>query len=211
MVGTRLMPLVLAVAVGSLVSAALAIRVGRKWPAAASLAVAALGLGLLAAALDVDASYQAILIAMLVLGVGLGVAQAVTTDAIMSAASERLGARAAAINDAALQFGAAFGVAVLGTVFNARYRAALDQADITATLPDAAQRIATDSLAGALQTADAIATAGQPTTAAALADASRNAFVTGLGWSMATGVAVTVVAAMVVTRFLPHRDSAVPT
>lgn len=206
-VGTRLIPLVLAVAVGSLVSAALAARVGRKWPTAAALAVAAVGLGLLADALDVAPSYGAILAAMLVLGVGLGVAQAVTTDAIMSAAAERLGARAAAINDAALQFGAAFGVAVLGTVFNARYRAALDQADVTATLPDTARRLTTDSLAGALRAADALASADQPTTALALADAGRDAFVSGVGWSMAVGAVVTFVAAMIVTRFLPHRNS----
>lgn len=146
MVGTRLIPLVLAVALGSLVSAALAARVGRKWPAAGSLAVAAIGLGLLADALDVDASSQAILIAMLVLGVGLGAAQAITTD----------------------------------------------------TLP------------GARQTADAIATAGQSTTAAALVDASRDAFVTGVGWSMATGAVVTLVAAMVVARYLPHRNTRIP-
>lgn len=50
-----------------------------------------------------------------------------------------------------------------------------------------AQAITTDTLPGARQTADALATAGQPTAAAALVAASRDAFVTGVGRSMATG------------------------
>src|SRR5205814_9063444 len=90
-------------------------RIGSRIPIAVGLAVAAVGLGLLAGA-DGNSSYITLLPAFLLWGIGLGIlTPAVVAAAIAAVPSDRAGL-ASAINNTARQAGGAIGIAIAGAV-----------------------------------------------------------------------------------------------
>lgn len=118
--GTRLLPLALAVTVGSLLSGRLLPRLGERVLISAGIAIAAGGILMLTHIGDTP-QYSWFAIAIAVLGFGMGVAEPPATDAIMSGFSaDELGS-AGGINDTAIEFGGALGIALLGTVLSSSY------------------------------------------------------------------------------------------
>lgn len=90
-------------------------RLGRGRAIAAGLAVSALGLVALAIT-EGWSTYWGIGLSLGVIGLGVGAAMTLSTDAVVSAApAERAGA-AASISETAYEFGVALGIAVLGTL-----------------------------------------------------------------------------------------------
>jgi DHA2 family multidrug resistance protein-like MFS transporter len=84
----------------------------------------AIALGLLVSAgglaiVGFNAQYSAIAVALVVLGAGVGLALTLTTDAVVSAVPADKAGAASAVSETAYEFGAALGIAVLGTVLSA--------------------------------------------------------------------------------------------
>jgi hypothetical protein len=128
---------------------------------------------------------------------GIALTMSPMTSAIMSAVPERRAGAGSAMNDATRELGAALGVAVLGSIAASRYTSSLDGA--INGLPAGARESARSSLAGALQVASRLpASAGR-----LLTTASQHAFVDGIRVASLAGLALALIAAVVVHRYLP--------
>ena len=122
--GVRIIPLTLGLAAGAPSGAVLVKRLGVRYIVAGGLAVTALGIAILATTTTAS-GYERVALTLAVMGVGLGLAAAPATDAMMGALpSERVGV-GSAVNDTVQEVGGALGVAVLGSVLTAAYGAAL--------------------------------------------------------------------------------------
>lgn len=94
-----------------------------------------------------------LIVAFVLLGIGLGAAQAVSGELIISSApADRAGA-ASAISETAYEFGAVLGTSILGGILTAWYRIALE---IPAGVPGRLGAHARETLAGAVNAADQI-------------------------------------------------------
>lgn len=173
-------------------------KVGTRWLAATGLAFAVVSLLILATTGDGD-GYGRALAAMLFLGFGAGFIIGPTSDAIVGSLSEDDLGVGSATNSAAVQLGAALGVAVLGSLLAGTYRADVTDSGVAAGLPDPALDAAGDSLGGALAVARELpGEAGE-----AFAELARSAFVSGMAPSMFTGAAVAAVGIVVSVLLFP--------
>ncbi|MEU6149295.1 DHA2 family efflux MFS transporter permease subunit [Actinosynnema sp. NPDC047251] len=178
-------------AVGGGLAGVLVTRWGRAAVVACGLGLTAVGFGLFAAVLSVDATFWAMLPAMVVYGTGVGFAFAVTNDTVLASVPRERAGAAASIAETATEMGGALGIAVLGSVLGAVYRGDL-------VLPAGVPAEAGESLAATLHAA-----AGLPgEVAGPLAAAARAAFVDGAATSMWVCAGVLVVLAVVAGRVL---------
>ncbi|MFC9893205.1 MFS transporter [Nocardia sp. NPDC127579] len=137
------------------------------------------------------------------IGVGAGVALTVSADLIVSSAPAERAGNAAAISETALEGGVALGVAVLGSVVMAEYRSGLDS--VSADHVGAAR----ESLGGAVELARAL----PESTATALLESARTAFVSGIHLAAAATTAILLLTTVLVhraTRDQGERTSATP-
>jgi fucose permease len=165
-----------------------AARAGSRATMAAGALVGGAGLALMATTVSADDGYLSVLPGMLAMGLGMGLTQTPATEAITSALPRERQGVASALNDVTREFGTALGVALLGAVLTAGYRAAVDSR--VGPVP------ARDGIATALATGDE-----------ALILAARESFVD--GWRQAMWVGVAVMAALfayIVARG-PSRDA----
>ncbi len=114
--GKALLPTIVLIAVGSPLFGSLAGRIGSRLPMLAGAAVAAIGFALFAR-LGVGASYvSAVLPPTLVIGMGLAIAVAPLTTAVMGAADRNDVGAASGINNAISRVGNLVAIAVFGIV-----------------------------------------------------------------------------------------------
>lgn len=195
--GLALLPMAVAGVLASLLAPALAARTGARSVLAGGLAVGGLGF-LLVFALPEPLAYGGIAAALLLVGAGSG-SLAVASAAIMSGAPESKAGSAAAIEESSYEIGGVLGVAVLGSLANAVYRADLPVADLRAAGLDASGADAVrDSLGGALEVAGLVP--GGPELAARAAEAFTHA----LSWTGLAGGVVMLAAAVVVWWVAPR-------
>lgn len=128
---------------------------------------------------------------------GIALTMSPMTSAIMSAVPARRAGAGSAMNDATRELGAALGVAVLGSIAASRYSSSVHGA--VTKLPASSQHAARSSLAGALQVARSLPGA----TGSALARGAQHAFVGGIQVASTMGIALALIAALVVWRYLP--------
>jgi EmrB/QacA subfamily drug resistance transporter len=176
-------------------------RFGTKRVVAVGMLVLALGL-LMFRGLGVDTPYLYVLAAVLPLVTGMSLVMSPMTAAIMSAVPARRAGAGSAMNDATRELGAAFGVAVLGSIAASHYTSALKPA--VAALPAGAQTAASSSLAGALGVASRLPDAA----GRALASSADTAFIGGIHLAVTVGAILAVIAAMAVLRYLPSHAPA---
>jgi DHA2 family multidrug resistance protein-like MFS transporter len=172
--------------------------IGRARVVALGLLLAAAGFAMFVT-IELDTSYWAMIPAMLLSGVGMGMGLTVTGDTVLASVPKERSGAASALSETATELGAALGMAVLGSVLNAVYRNVLD---LPAGTPAPAASAARDSIAAALQAA-----AGLPgDLAARVAAAARDAFVDGMHAALvcSAGLAALVaVFALVTLRNVP--------
>ena len=206
--GLRLLPVATAVAVASVAGTKVAVKVGNK-------AVVATGLALFGIALwwisTVSAStpYLIIVGQMLVGGGGLGLLTAPATEAILGAVPTEKAGVGSAVNDATRLFGAALGVAVIGSVAASLYANRL-RANLPRGLPAHAAQAARASVGGALVAAQSL---GRSALGQALRLASTNAFVHSLAGACRVAGCVALAGAVMAAALLPARprvDDAAP-
>ncbi|MDH6132243.1 DHA2 family multidrug resistance protein-like MFS transporter [Kitasatospora sp. MAA4] len=136
------------------------------------------------------ANYPVVLLAMVVLGTGVGMSVAVTNHTVVGAITAGRAGAAAAVSETAFEVGGALGIALVGSVLNAVYRARLVlPPDLTG---EQAGRLR-ESIGAALADAPSL-----PTKSAAQAvAAARHAFVDGIHVATLTCAAVAVLPAVV--------------
>jgi MFS family permease len=174
--GLAFAPMAVAALVFNAVGATLCAKVGNRIMSVIGLLIVAAGFGTLAA-LTTDSGFGLVALAMVLIGVGGGIAQPAIIGALMGAVPAEHAGVGSALNDTVQQTGAALGVAVLGAV-------------LSSTFTDGMPAGTSDSVAEALKNP-------------ALVDTARDAFTTAMSASFivgAIGVAVAAVIAGVLMR-----------
>ncbi|UWZ59712.1 MFS transporter [Dactylosporangium aurantiacum] len=144
--GVRQLPLTVASVAVAVVVGRLLARFGRGRLIGAGLFTAAAGLALLTAA-EGTGSYLWLATAFAAIGLGVGAALTLTTDAVVSAVPPARAGAASAVSETAYELGVALGIALLGSLHTALYRGGLD---LPATTPAPAAEAARESLATAV-------------------------------------------------------------
>ena len=163
---------------------------------AAGLALAAVGFGLLTQ-LPSSSGLPLLVTGSVIFSLALAPVDTLATDlAVGAAPPERAGA-ASAITETSAEFGGALGIAVLGVIGTAVYRAQMAEA-VPAGVPDQAAAAAHDTLGGA------VAVAGQlpERVGAALLEVAREAFTQGLHLAAAVSAAASLAFAILVVVLL---------
>ncbi|WP_279583077.1 MFS transporter [Fodinicola feengrottensis] len=192
--GLREIPAVAAAAVGALCAGRLAAALSPRVVVPAALAMVGLGLAGIVV-LTANTPYLQIAVIMVVLGLGAGVSTTVTADLILSSVRKEKAGAASAVSEMAYELGTALGIALLGTILTAVYRAQI-------VVPAGADPItAGDSVGGALSEAAHLPAA----MGAALAASARTAFVSGLQLAAGFGAVLLLVAAVAARWFMLGR------
>jgi EmrB/QacA subfamily drug resistance transporter len=202
--GLRIAPIALALMISAPASAVLVQRLGSKVVVTTGLLLVAGGLGLFAT-LQVHTGYARVLLAIMILGVGMGLTMAPATDSIMGSLPRAKAGVGSAVNDTTRQVGGALGVAILGSILSSTYASRMTSALSGHAVPAAAASAAKNSIGGAL----AVATAVGGEAGRALAAAARNAFVAGMHPAVLAAAAVALLGALIVILFLPARAARV--
>jgi EmrB/QacA subfamily drug resistance transporter len=201
--GVRLLPVAISIAVAAVVGTRLAVRVGNKAVVAAGLAMFGLGL-LWISTVSTSTSYLEIVGQMILGGGGLGLITAPATEAIMGAVPTEKAGVGSAVNDATRLFGAALGVAVIGSVAASLYQTRLG-ATMPPGLPAQAAAAARNSVGGALVAAQHLRAAGLSGPANALSLSAIGAFLHSLAGSLRVAGAVALGGAVMAAALLPAR------
>jgi DHA2 family multidrug resistance protein-like MFS transporter len=145
-------------------------------------------------------SYGRVFLAMVLMGGGMGLAQAPATESIMGSLPREKAGVGSAVNDTTRELGGALGVAVIGSVLSSLYDDRLVER-AGGSVPPPALDAAKESAGAAFGVADELG--GQP--GSALVDAAREAFVHGFTRASLVTAAFAVVGALVALRWLPAR------
>jgi Na+/melibiose symporter-like transporter len=181
-----LMPMALLMMMASGLAPNIAARVGSRATMVTGVVLGAVGLALMAAFVSVDGGYLSVLVGMLVMGLGLGLAMTPSTEAITTALPRERQGVASALNDVTREFGTALGVALLGAVLSAGYRSAIDDRLVESPeIPQDAADTAREGVANAVAGAEAAGPQAQT-----LIRAAQEAFVDGWQQAMWAGVVV---------------------
>lgn len=146
--GLLMVPGTIASMLGSLQAAPLARRWGTRFALAMPLVVAAGGAAMLVA-VGTGSGAVVYLVGFALMGYGTGSALTLTSSIVVEAVNPARAASASAMSETAMEFGAAAGVALLGSAGMAVYRRVLDTGGLSAT--DA--QTAKDSIGGAVKVA----------------------------------------------------------
>jgi EmrB/QacA subfamily drug resistance transporter len=196
--GYRFLALALGIAVGATAAVRLTERLGARVATSIGLGLIAAGMAL-AATLGVSSGDLGVALVLLVCAAGIGVAMTPATDAIMGAVPPDQFGVGSAVNDTTREIGGAFGIAILGSLFQGAFADRMGGA--AAVLPADAAHAVRESFAGAAAVAAQLAgDAG-----AALLATARDAFVEAMHLSCLVGVAFAVAGVVVAAVFLPAR------
>lgn len=201
--GMRILPIAGGIMLGAPVSAQLAGRLSPRWPLAAGMAIAAIGVALWAALMSATAGYSNFVWALPVFGFGMGMVFPAIGTAILNAVPREKSGIASGINDMSREVGGTFGIAVTASIFNPVFHANLTHEALKAGLP-AGVGAALRNGAGAVQLST-----GVPAELALTAHrVTQAAFVGGLQTVMAVSVALLLTGAAVAFLFMRGSGSA---
>lgn len=194
------MPMAVVMMAASGLAPRLAARVGARSTMAAGIALAGLGLALMAVFVSVEGGYMSVLPGMVAMGLGMGLSMTPSTEAITSSLPRERQGVASALNDVTRELGTALGVALLGAVLTAGYAGAIE-----ARLEGVPAGSADDARRGI---ASALASADGTSASAALIQAAQESFVQGWRQAMWTGVGVMALLLVYVLLWGPRRTPA---
>ncbi len=196
--GIRTLPFAVAMMIVAPSSSKLVEWAGTKRVVVAGMLVFASGM-VVASTSTVGSGYPRVMVAMLLLGSGMGLALAPSTESIMGSLPRDKAGVGSAVNDTSREVGAALGVAVVGSLLSSIYGGRfLD--NLPAGVPASARTAADGSLGAALGVSSQLGRAG-----AGIADAAREAFVYAMSRASLVMGAIALVGAFVAWRFLPAR------
>ena len=210
--GLWMLPAVGASVVSFLFAPLLARRIRPGYLVGGGLAVSVCGL-LLVTQADASGGLAVLVTGFVTINLGAGPIVTLGTDLVVGSVPPEKAGSAAAMNETAGEFGFALGIASLGSLGTAVYRARFDDS-VPAGVPGDTVEAAREGLAGAVAAADQLpAGAAADRTVAALLDAAEAAFTSGMhvvaGLS-AVAVAVFAVVAVVLLRHVRPSGEAPP-
>ena len=151
-------------------------------------------------------SYAYVGFALGITGIGMGLTLPQATNGVLSCVPRERSGMGSAVNDAVSELGGSFGVAILGGILAFFYRSRIDETlsaapDAASDIPEQVLSTVRESLAAASvlieQLPGALAAPAREIVAAA--------FVTGMGWALVTGAAITLLGAVLAWLFFPQR------
>jgi len=196
--GVRMLPMAFMMMVAAPASARFVEHFGNRKVVSTGLLIVALGLLFLAQS-GVASPYWHLVLAIVTMGLGMGLSMAPSTTGIMASMPLRKAGVGSAVNDTTRELGGALGVAVLGSLLASKFTGALPSS--VAALPGPAQSAARSSVGGALGVAATLPGAA----GSALAAGAKAAFVDAMSVTLVTAAVVAVAAAVMVRRFYPDR------
>ncbi|MEJ1921348.1 MFS transporter [Microbacterium sp. KHB019] len=198
--GFALVPGMVVMIIAGLVVVPISRRVRPHIVVPAALVFSVLGY-LLVAFASQDRSILTLVIAFVVLGIGIGAAETISNELILSSAPPAKAGAASAVSETAYELGAVLGTSVLGGIITALYRGALVTPD---GVPAELAATARETLAGAYAAAHELTgpLAGQ------LWEAATSAFESGVAVTSLIGAGLVVTAGVVaaVTLRTPRSD-----
>jgi DHA2 family multidrug resistance protein-like MFS transporter len=196
--GLWLLPSSAGFVAGSMLTPVLARHVRPAYVMAASLTLAAVGLGLFTL-LGSTTGLAILVTGSVVFSLGLAPVDTLTTDLVVGAAPPERAGAASALSETAAEFGGALGIAILGVIGTGIYRSQLDGALPPGILPRTAAA-ARDTLGGAVAAAGHLPSPpGQ-----ILVRVARQAFTQGLHVAFAVSAAAVLAAAVLAAIQLRH-------
>src|SRR5689334_21913237 len=200
--GVHLLPVALAVGVGSVAGTQLAVRAGTKLIVTLGLVAMAAFYGWVAVSTTATIGYGIIAVQMVLYGLGMGLTSAPATESIMGAVSRRQAGVGSAVNDSTRLLGGTLGVAVIGSVYASLYGSRLT-ATLPAGLPARVSDIAHESLGAAYAVSGQVPGAlGQ-----VIHTAATNAFLHGLSVGCLVAGGVAAAGAVLAALFLPAQPA----
>ena len=199
--GVRTLPFAGAVMLTAPISSKLVERFGTKAVVVTGLLSFAAGM-VVVAGTTTGSSYSRVFLAMVLMGGGMGLAQAPATESIMGALPREKAGVGSAVNDTTRELGGALGVAVIGSILSSLYDDRLVER-AGSSVPPPALDAAKESVGSALAVAYQVG--GDP--GGTLAGAARDAFVHGFTTASLVTAAFAVLGAVVALRWLPARAS----
>jgi EmrB/QacA subfamily drug resistance transporter len=182
--GVRILPVAATIALGSVVGARLAGRIGTRVIVVAGLVMFGTAFAWIAIS-PVNMPYLQIAAQMVLMGTGLGLTTAPATESILSVLPAAKAGVGSAVNDATREAGGTLGVAVIGSIFTSIYARHLAGTSMAA-LPHDTVRAARDSVGAAFS----IAAHAAPSLSTRLVGDVNASFMSGLhaGCLVAAGV-----------------------
>lgn len=201
--GLALMPTMVCLVAGAGVAAVALPRLGLRILVVVGVLVAGLGF-LPLASLGPHDGYLRLFLALSAIGFGFGLSMSPATDAVLGSLPEGRESTGTALNLSVKQLGGVFGVAVLGALLTAAYRAGVTTA--TTHLPPSIAEAAQGSVAGAHAAAAQLPTA----VGTALRSSADLAFVAGLHRIALVCCVTALVVAALMAVTLPRRVAQTP-
>ena len=199
--GIRTLPFAVATGVMSPVAIILMHRFGSKVIVVLGLFVMAAGFVIAATVKEDTPYFGAVVISMVTIAAGLGLATSPATESIMGALPAEQAGVGAAVNDTTRELGGTLGVAVVGSVFLSVYGAKVIDGYRSLGLPPQYESIVRESMGGGIAVAEQLP-AGP---AAQLMSFVKSSFIDGLSRGSLVSAIVVAVGAIVALRFLPAR------
>jgi EmrB/QacA subfamily drug resistance transporter len=191
--GLRMLPYAGAMIVAAPLSSKLVVRFGTKRVVTTGMLTFALGLAV-AATITTSTGYGRLGIAMLFMGVGMGLAGAPATESIMGSLPTDRAGIGSAVNDTTRELGGALGVAIVGSIVSSLYSS---QLVLSENVPTPIATAARDSLGAAIHIDNDLGLH--------VADAAREAFTYAMSRGSIVVAGVAVIGAFIAWRYLPAR------
>jgi len=201
--GIRVAPIALVLMVTAPLAGRFVERFGNKVLVAFGMTAVAIGLGYLGT-ITVTSGYPHVLIALVILGVGMGTAMVPATESIMGSLPLAKAGLGSAMNDTTRQIGGALGVAILGSVFASSFASHITAA--LSALPPDQVAVASESVDKALGLG--VQTGG--TAGAAIIAAANQSFISAMDRGLFVGATIALIGAIVALIWLPNRAATPP-
>jgi EmrB/QacA subfamily drug resistance transporter len=198
--GLAIGPVALALLVVAPLSVVAVRRVGTKAVVAAGLLLIAVGLGVLSGT-TVNDTYLDAFPWFVLVGVGVGLTMAPSTESIMGSLPKEEAGVGSASSDTSMQVGGALGVGVLGTALSIRYHNVMAPLLSYLHIPGNIKTLILGSVGGAL----AVAERSPGNSGHALASAATRGFISGMDLGLIIAAVIVGVAAVIVLVLLPNR------
>ena len=200
--GIRTTPFAAFILLGAMVAARFTKRFGAR-------TIITVGLALMAAGFTwathdtLETTYGLIVWQMSVLGTGLGLVNAAATELVMAALPLNRAGTGSSVNDTLREVGGTFGVAGMGSAFNAVYRSSIADSLAAAPLPEAAKSAVRSSIGAAIGVIERVEQIAGTDAAQALREPVQNAFLSGFQLSCWIACGANVLGAIVVAFLIP--------